>query len=261
MDNYSWVPIYKKIAIKLLQFKNDRKRLLNIMYEILEEIDKFSDEDEKNCNLDTYQGKRCRFDDFDPFSFMNRLSIYSKENKQLFIKKFEEKTGMEIEIPNDFNGVPIVSSFNSCLILHKDDRGENDINELWELFETAINLTTSKNLTKTFIKQYDQVINKDNIGYNLSISLFLINPDFYLSLDSKSRRLIKKKFNINIKDYPSGTEYLKIIIDVKKNIKETNEFKNLVDFSYHSWLDSKNDKKKYLVIFTRRKCFFLGQLR
>ena len=53
-----WNEMYKEIALKTLEFKNNRKKLLNIMYDILEELDLFRDTDEKNCNLDKYKGVR-----------------------------------------------------------------------------------------------------------------------------------------------------------------------------------------------------------
>ena len=88
--NFDWVPIYKKIARKVLEFKNNRKELLKIMYDILESIGKFNDDDEKNCNFDRLKNERIKYDDFDPFSFMNRLACYGFDARKEFIKLFEE---------------------------------------------------------------------------------------------------------------------------------------------------------------------------
>ena len=100
---FTWVPIFNNIAKKLEEFRYDRQSLLNIMYEILEELNLFNDEADKNCNFDKYQGIRCKYDDFDPFSFMNRLALYNFDNRKKFIQKFQEKTGMTVEIPEDFH--------------------------------------------------------------------------------------------------------------------------------------------------------------
>ena len=133
-SKFTWVPVFNDIAYKLLEFKNDRKRLVEIMYEILEELNLFKETDERNCNFDKYKGQRCKYDDFDPFSFMNRLAIYGPEYRNKFIKKFQEKTSMIINVPEDYDGVPSVHPQLSCMLQFKDDRKENDINDFWGFF-------------------------------------------------------------------------------------------------------------------------------
>lgn len=243
-NNFTWIPIYNKIANKVLEFKNDRPKLLSIMYEILEELGKFSDTDERNCNLDKINGVRAKYQDFDPFSFMNRLDIYTDETRKEFIRKFQEKTNMVIEIPTDFNGIPKVNPQKSCFVSFYDDRNEYDIDDFWNLFEIALKLPnneTEDNIQE-FIKQYDKVIMKLNCSYNVSMSLFKINPHYYFNLDSVNRLFLKEEFNILIKSCPSGIEYINLINQVKEKIKESNKFTSLFDFSSKAW-KSNNIKK------------------
>ena len=56
-ERFTWIETYNKIAHKLLEYKENRKALVDLMYEILEELNLFSEEDEINCNLDKYQMK------------------------------------------------------------------------------------------------------------------------------------------------------------------------------------------------------------
>lgn len=239
---FTWVPIFNNIAKKLEEFRYDRQSLLNIMYEILEELNLFNDEADKNCNFDKYQGIRCKYDDFDPFSFMNRLALYNFDNRKKFIQKFQEKTGMTVEIPEDFDGVPSVNPQLSCMIVFKDDRKETDVDDFWNLFEAALKYPSEPNYKNNFIKYYDACINKPNCRFNLSSCFFRMNGNFYISLDSINRNYIKSTFGIDIKNCPSGEEYLNLLDKIKHLVDEDERFESFIDFSYKAWLSSQNKK-------------------
>ena len=245
-SDFTWVPIYNKIAYKLLDFKNNRTALVNLMYEILEELNLFNEKDEKNCNLDKYKGVRCKYDDIDPFSFMNRLALYNFDNRKNIIRKFQEKTGMKIEIPEDFDGVPSVNAQKSCMIEFKDDRKPNDINEFWDFFETALKYseTQTKELEDQFIIYYDKLLDKPNCKFNVSICLFRMNANYYLNLDSTNREFLYQKFGLKIDYCPNGSAYLILMRKIKEIINNSLEFDSLVDFSNKAnVIREKNPKK------------------
>ena len=121
MENFSWVEIYNKIAHKILEYKNNSSKLAEIMYKCLESAGLMYSE-EKGSNLDFDGKKRCRYDDIDPISFMNRFEMYSEENRKKLIEQFQINTGMDIEIPNDFSGLPSTNPQRSCVIRFKDER-------------------------------------------------------------------------------------------------------------------------------------------
>lgn len=247
MENFTWVPIYKKLVRKILEFKNNRKELVRIMYEILDELDLFREDE--GCNLDSYKGVRCKYDDFDPFSFLNRFNFKGRDdaingNKE-FIKKFQEKTGMDVEVPKDFDGIPSTQYQTSCYIRFKEERDAEDINDLWDLFEVAIRFSEENNREnrQEFIRLYDQAIAKPYCSFNISIGLFKIAPNFYLSLDSNSKENLKKNYHFQMSNFtaPSGEEYLKIIEQVQKLIQESDVFHSLLDFSRQSWLNKQEE--------------------
>ena len=105
MENFSWVTIYNKIAHKILEYKKISSELAEIMYKSLEGAN-LMHSDERGSNLDFDGKKRCRYADIDPISFMNRFEMYSVENRKKLIEQFQINTGMEIEIPSDFDGLP-----------------------------------------------------------------------------------------------------------------------------------------------------------
>ena len=239
---FTWVPVFNGIANKLAEFRYDRKKLLDIMYEILEELNLFNTEADKNCNFDRYQGIRCKYDDFDPFSFMNRLALYNFENRKKFIQKFQEKTNMMVEIPEDFDGVPSVNPQLSCMIAFKDDRNESDVDDFWNLFEAALKYPSDLNYREKFIKYYDICIDKPNCRFNLSSCFFRMNGEYYISLDSVNRNYIKNTFEIDIKNCPTGEEYLDLLDKLKQMVAQDERFNSFIDFSYKAWLSSQKSK-------------------
>lgn len=243
--NFDWVPIYKDIAKKILEYKNDRVALIKMMYEILEAIGRFDDADEENCNFDSVNGKRQKYDDFDAFSFMNRLACYGHDTIKKFIKLFEQKTNMEIKIPSGFDGLPSVSRFRTCMIRHKDQREDGDIDKLWTLFEIAIKYADDQSETNkiSFVENYNIVRELPLCKYCISCCLFRLNPDFYISLDENSRAYIKENYNIEINDCPNGEEYLRILETMKRKLKENNEINSFYKLSYIAWLN-RNKKQK-----------------
>lgn len=255
-ERFTWIETYNKIAHKLLEYKENRKALVDLMYEILEELNLFSEEDEINCNLDKYQNKRCKYDDIDPFTFMNRLAIYSNENRKKFIKLFAEKTKINLEIPKDFDGVPTVNAQKSSVLQFKDDRGENDIDEFWTFFEIALKLPQNPNLKENFIKYYDILLDKPNCGYNISSCLFRMDANNYFSLDSINRAYLDEKLNLVIKEYPSGEKYLEILEKIKEYLKKSEGCNSYAELSYEAWKVSEKNKaycKELLEIMSHQE--------
>ena len=243
-EKFTWIETYNKIARKLLEYKNNRQALVDIMYEILEELNLFNEKDEINCNLDKYQNKRCKYDDIDPFTFMNRLALYSNENIKKFIKLFADKTKINLEIPKDFDGVPKVIAQKSGMVQFKDDRDENDIDEFWTFFEIALEFPKNPNLKENFIKYYDILLNKPNCGYNISSCLFRMDAKNYFSLDSTNRTYLAEKLNLDIKEYPSGKKYLEILEKINAYLKKSEDCKSYADLSYIAWKISEENKTK-----------------
>ena len=247
IDSSSWPSIYKKIALKVLEYNNDHSALINLMYDILIELDLFSDNDEKNCNLDKFNGVRCRYDDIDPFSFMNRLDIFSEKNRKGFIKLFQEKTGLNVCVPDNFDGIPSVNPKNTFFIRFKDERDNDDVSDFWKMFEIAVKyLDDSSDVVKEqFISYYDKCISKPGCSYNLTMGLFRIDANYYLNLDSTNRMFIKKEFGIDITKCPSGKEYLDLIDLIKEKINQSEKYNSIIDFSKKAWLNKRNTSVNY----------------
>ena len=245
MDNFTWVKVYNKIAHKIVEYKSNVTLFTEIMYKSLEDAGLMYSE-EKGSNLDNDGEKRCRYEEIDPISFMNRFEMYSDSNRKKLIEAFEKNTNMEIEIPRDFDGLPATNPKMSAIIRFKDSREKEDVPNIWELFDIALNGDLeNENDRRRFIEYYDKVLSKPCAKFNVSIGLFKIRPDVFLNLDSTNRGYINKRFGIRINNCPNGEDYLKLINEIKMKIEKEN--KSLIDFSYDAWKDRVNLEKRYWI--------------
>lgn len=243
---YTWIETYEKIADKVLEYKNDRKELLKIMYEMLEKNKVFSESDTINCNLDSFKGERIKYDDIDPFSFLNRFDIkYTEKTRLGLLKTFIDKTKLNIQVPEDLDGIPYVNPQNTALISFKDERKENDIDDFWNFYEVALAFANGDaSLKEKFITLYDKLLGKKHVKWNLSISLFKIRPNFYINLDSTNREFLRKEFKIQFKNTPyNGEEYLNLLDRLKQIVEESEDYKSMVDFSHKAWVYSRGEKQ------------------
>ena len=245
--NYTWIPIFEELASKLLEFKNNRKELLDIFYDFLDKEGKLGVSDGKNCNmLNDKNGKKVRFNDIDPFTFMNRLAMYCETDNTFRIKFLTHLKGalkLKNEIPSGFDGIPSVNYLSSWFFPQPYNQKGDEFENLWNLFEKALLYADSKITDKEFIDAF----NKINPGVAMTCALYRARPSFYVSLDSNSATALKKEYGIKILDNKfTGDQYIDYMKQIKKIIKNNN-YKNNADFSYKSWLKyrkSENDRDR-----------------
>ena len=249
MEKFTWVKVYNDIAHKILEYSNEK--LADLMYKMLEEaeINKLNSE---NPNLD-YDGiKRIKYEEIDPISFMNRFDMYKNDTRKKLILSFEKINNMDINIPKDFIGIPSTNSFNTCVIMFKNERGKDDVQDVRNLFEFALNADSDFDRSK-FVELYNKVVAKKYAAFNISIGLFKIRPDLFLNLDNTNREYIKEKLNIKINSCPNGEEYLDIINKVNEYIENNNLINNFLELSELSWknkneqADVKGDSLKNMI--------------
>lgn len=227
-NKYTWIPIYHKIALKIMEYENNKEKLKNILFDIQNQL---------GLNIESYQGEPMKY--IDPLTFFSILEKYNQDNRNKFIAKFEEIMGMDIEIPNDYDGIP--STFNLEAWLFKD---EEDSNILWNICKYALEFdeTKSNSSRVNFIIYYNKAYERRNNDYRICNQLFKIAPNTFVNLDSNNRIMIENNLKIDLSKFNDGEEYLKICSEVKNKITNNNyEFKTFPELSYYAWKTRKNN--------------------
>ena len=202
---FIWNEIYEEFATKLLEYKNDRKNLISKLQNVYEEIDMKLSKMESN-------GEILDIDPFTIFGLFNKG--ITDDNRKRILGEIAKQFNLKNKVPFSFEGIPLVNNLRSTFFNLAEERGENDINNLWEVFESAIRYAdnpTQGNKLK-IESTYNNVIKQKGIQWNITMGLYWIRPNTYINLDSKNREFIIKQKILPeqfIKDGQYGYRYFK----------------------------------------------------
>ena len=126
---FIWNEIYEEFATKLLEYKNDRKNLISKLQNVYEEIDMKLSKMESN-------GEILDIDPFTIFGLFNKG--ITDDNRKRILGEIAKQFNLKNKVPFSFEGIPLVNNLRSTFFNFAEERGENDINNLWEVFESAI---------------------------------------------------------------------------------------------------------------------------
>lgn len=172
---FTWIPFYKELAQKFLQFKDDRTPLVNWIYDNLQGY--------LNHFKDGSDGRP--MPDVDPFTVFAIFNRGITQDKRIDIcEKFKMFLGVSASVPQDFEGIPVMNTQRTNFIYFADKRQDGDIERLWNVFEDAV-------LGKDIEKSYDALSNQGLIKFNITIGLFWIRPDNFLPLDGNCQDLLE----------------------------------------------------------------------
>ena len=235
---FIWSEIYEEFATKLLEYKNDRKNLISKLQNVYEEIDMKLPKMESN-------GEILDIDPFTIFGLFNKG--ITDDNRKRILGEIAKQFNLKSKVPFSFEGIPLVNNLRSTFFNFAEERGENDINNLWEVFESAIRYAdnpTQGNKLK-IESTYNNVIKQKGIQWNITMGLYWIRPNTYINLDSKNREfIIKQKIlpqqfikEVNqFKNVPNGEQYIQLCDLLLEKIKDGQygyrDFKELSFIAY-----------------------------
>ena len=204
---FTWIPFYKEFAEKLLQFQTDRKKLLKLIYNNRANLLADHLHDEK--------GKNDLFKDIDPFTTFGIFNRFVKEEKRIrSAKLFKKLLNISADVPSDFVGIPVLNNMKSHFFGFRRDREANDIDNLWSLFVKVVK-------KENFENEYNKVIRQYAIRVNITMALFWIRPEDFLSFDSTNRAYLKKQYGVILPNKaPEYSEYMSILDDIKEKMKK-----------------------------------------
>ena len=245
---YIWIDFYMELADKLMEYKNNRTELIEKIVNIYNNID---------IRLPTMEqdGLPTDIDPFTIFGLFNKR--ITDQNRINILREMKESFSIKSELPTSFVGIPLLNPMNSTFFFFKDLRGENDIDNLWEVMEKALDFSDNKNETtyNNLVSAYNRVLSQKNIKWNITMALYWIRPYEYINLDSRSRWFISNPENIQtgfaneinaLKDNPPRADkYLELCDKGKELLKSGDyEFNNLPELSYYAYIVSIEDDER-----------------
>lgn len=240
---FEWINFYSEFATKLLEFKNNRAELIADIQSAYSAI---------NMKLPKLE-REDSIIDIDPFTVFGLFNKgITNANRIAILESFATVFNIKSKVPNNFDGIPVLNNLKATYYGFKDDRQAADIDNLWGVYESAINLAEKDDEAnrEIFTKWYDTVHDQLGIRWNITMGLYWIRPYEFINLDSINRRFIvdpdnmpvdfvnsvKKKLN----KVPYAAECLAIKDACLHALKDGNyEYKNYPELSYRAWIVSK----------------------
>ncbi|MGM9849836.1 MAG: AAA family ATPase [Bacilli bacterium] len=250
VKNIKWTDFYMEFADKLLEYKDNRTELIQKIQKVYEKI---------NINLPTLEkdiGRNTIIPyDIDPFTI---FALFNKgitdENRIKIVNGIKEEFSIKSDIPTSFFGIPVVNNLAATFYYFTGNRGEEDIDNLWEVFESALNYSKDFNedSRKELVNYYNKVIEQKGIKWNITMGLYWIRPNIFINLDAKNRKFLSDGSNVSqdiadevkILKYgpPVAEKYLQICDLLYSYLQESNEFDNFVELSNYAYFYKEDNK-------------------
>ena len=200
---YTWIPFYEELADKLLEYKEDRKSLIEKVKRAHQEVNvKFPKVESDNNNIPD-------MDPFTVFALFNRGS-QSVSSRQKICEGYRHEFEIQSSIPSDFDGVPMYFYNQYCFYRYVNDpkRTDDSFELLWNLFEKAIDYSRDKSTSADFEAAYAKVMEISLIGQpKITMGLFHARPNVFVSLDKNSIAFIESELGKKV-GLLSGGDYL-----------------------------------------------------
>lgn len=233
-ENYTWVPFYKKLAERLLDYRDDRSTLVDLVYEnpTIAPLTKY---------LRMQDGSRCA--DIDPFSFFGIFNRGISIPKRLSVLK-ELKTFFKLDaaLPSDFDGIPVLNNLNSFYLRWDSDAiTRESCDEIWAFFESMMRGNVDA-------ARFSEILSWNSIGRAmLTVPMFWCAPESFLPLDKKTREFLKEQYEIEAPKREELTiEKYAAFLDMLKAKMRSGEIKEqfFVEISAKAWYIVQKDGVK-----------------
>lgn len=188
MENtFTWMPIYQELANELVNWESRQPELIAFLDELREKGLPITSTQDTNRD-----GERFLLQEIDPFTFIGVFNRQIK-NENRFSILVEMKRFFELSnpLPDDFEGLPTLNNMKSWLFPYQRDRDPGHIPHLWKTFKLALSGDPVKN--REFIEAFDRALAYRIVNINLTMGLFWIRPEMFLSLDSVNRTYFNEK--------------------------------------------------------------------
>lgn len=236
---FLWTEFYEAVAEKLLNFRDDRRPLIEGIHEISKRVngltylqDKFAD------------GTAGPLKDICPFTAMGTFNrSMTDANRKAIAAELAKLLGVDAQVPESFEGIPVLNNQRSWFFRYAEKRGAGDIDALWRVFAAAAQAVGSDlpEPRAELAQAYDAATKVWGVAWNLSTGLYWAHPWDFPTLDSQSRHYIAKRLSVHIPT--SGQQgpcdsagYLKLLDNLRARFSEdTYPVHSFPELSLASW--------------------------
>lgn len=244
---FQWTEFYMELASALLLYKNNRSDLIAKLKTI------FAD---AGMNFPFKERGKEVYEDICPFTVFGSFNKgITNANRIALLEQFAKQFSIKAAVPTEFDGIPVVMNLSAWFFAYKENRGEHDIDNLWDLLEKAIAYSdeASTDNKNAFIAAYDTVIKQKMIKWNITMGLYWARPYTFINLDSTNRAFITDVDNmphyfttifsdIN-KGLPNGRNYLFMCEQAKNALNQKEyEYHSFPELSYYAWKSNQSGK-------------------
>lgn len=243
--DYRWVEFYMNFADVLLQYKNNRFDLIEKIREVYSSINFKLPKLETDNNIV----------DIDPFTI---FALFNKgitnDNRIKILRAIAKIFNIKADVPIAFDGVPVVNNLKATFYYFKGERDAKDIDNLWELFDNAIQYSNalSQPYKSNMQKSYDEVRKQKGVNWNITMGLYWIRPNIFINLDSRNREFLNDVDNMphyftsifaNVnKGLPDGASYFFMCEQARNALKnEEYPYHSFPELSYYAWKSTKEE--------------------
>ncbi len=242
---FDWVDFYEELTVKLLPYKDNRTELISKVREIYTKT---------GINMPTLD-KDNQLTDIDPFTFFGLFNKkLREENRIKILEAIAELFDMKSTVPSSFDSLPVLNPQNSMFYRFSDERGEHDIDDLWELFTSALAYAEAPtDEHKEAVSHYfDLVIQqKGNGNSKITMGLYWISPSTFMNLDVRNEWYIYESGKIPkevVKKLPkiepkiSSSKYFLITEELRNYLESSrSDPKDFKELSADAWECSKEN--------------------
>lgn len=250
-NQFDWVDFYKELSGKLLVYKTNRQELIVKVKQIFLDT---------GINMPTLErdNQIVDIDPFTVFGLFNKSSM-KETNRVKIITAVKKLFDVAAPIPTSFTSIPVLNNQNATFYYFVGDRDNDDIDDLWGLFDSALSYAASPTPENREVlsKYFDLAINKKGNGNSkITMALYWIAPDAFLNLDQRNTWYIYESGNlpqILVESLPrieakiAAAKYFDIVEKLRAYLQsKDSEYKDFKELSAAAWSYSEyvNEQKK-----------------
>lgn len=238
-NQFDWVDFYKEFASKLLDYKDRRDELVEKVKAIYTMTGMNMPTLEKDNNLI----------DIDPFTVFGLFNKKLKDDNRIkILTAIAELFDVKTAVPTSFDSLPVLNPQNATFYYFIGERGKSDIDELWELFASALAYAQEPTADRRekVAHYFDLAINKKGNGNSkITMALYWISPNSFLNLDSRNEWYIYESGKVPA-DIVSGlpeieakipsSKYFQIVESLRSYLQSSeSELKDFKELSFDAW--------------------------